>query len=312
MNAQTVLLRLAERIDPRTKRGQEFRDSSAGNRLTVTGATNATPIVVTTSASHGLRNGDQVWISLVGGNTAANNAAATPSWFVGSVTATTFALYSDAALSTGVAGSGAYTSGGIVVPAMIGTVDGNYTRQRLLDIYNDARFVFFKVLKTYLPKNSVLEMIHDNVIDITNLQFTSGVTVNLPAAYIHPPILLTDVNDVVISVVDANVTKLMSGLQSATNRFVYEANGQLRSDYGNTYIADLSTYKLRYYGIPRWTLWDGVATTDIVSTANPPAPPTEPYVEDVLYQVLEIAEAIARSKGNAEVLSLAKSLIGVK
>src|SRR6202042_1697144 len=42
------------------------------SQLTVTGATNATPIVVTTSANHGLTSGDLVAVHGVGGNTAAN------------------------------------------------------------------------------------------------------------------------------------------------------------------------------------------------------------------------------------------------
>lgn len=50
-------------------------------------ATNATPIVVTTSAAHGLSNGQLVTIAGVSGNTAANG-----SWTIANVTATTFEL----------------------------------------------------------------------------------------------------------------------------------------------------------------------------------------------------------------------------
>jgi hypothetical protein len=73
---------------------------------TITDATNATPIVVT-SAGHGLKNGDIVIISGVGGNTAANGSR-----IATSVTTDTFELedldHSD------VAGTGAYTTGGTV------------------------------------------------------------------------------------------------------------------------------------------------------------------------------------------------------
>lgn len=68
----------------------------------VTGATNATPIVIT-SANHGLANGMRVTITGVGGNTAANTTAV-----VSSVTTNTFAL-------TDVAGNGDYTTGGTFV-----------------------------------------------------------------------------------------------------------------------------------------------------------------------------------------------------
>ena len=71
---------------------------------TITGATNATPIVVT-STSHGYSNGDVVLIEVVGGNTAANG------WrLVANKTANTFELTTLAGVS--VSGNGAYTSGG--------------------------------------------------------------------------------------------------------------------------------------------------------------------------------------------------------
>lgn len=65
----------------------------------ITGATNATPIVIT-SNGHGLSNTDMVAIAGVGGNTAANGI-----WAAANVAANTFEL-------EGSAGSGAYTTGG--------------------------------------------------------------------------------------------------------------------------------------------------------------------------------------------------------
>lgn len=65
----------------------------------VTGATNATPIVIT-SAAHGLSSGTRVTLSGVGGNTAANGT-----FTVTAITADTFSL-------NGSTGNGAYTSGG--------------------------------------------------------------------------------------------------------------------------------------------------------------------------------------------------------
>ena len=65
----------------------------------ITGATNASPIVIT-SASHGLNTGVKVTITGVGGNTAANE-----SWTITRVSANTFSL-------DGSTGNGSYTSGG--------------------------------------------------------------------------------------------------------------------------------------------------------------------------------------------------------
>lgn len=74
----------------------------------ITGATNATPIVVT-ATSHGFSNGDRVLIGGVGGNTAANGH-----FIIANVTANTFELTTVAA-GANVAGNGAYTSGGYAV-----------------------------------------------------------------------------------------------------------------------------------------------------------------------------------------------------
>ena len=72
--------------------------------LQISGATNAAPIVITTTTNHGLSSGDVVAISRVTGNLAANG-----NWAITVLSATTFSL-------TGSAGSGAYVSGGFVVP----------------------------------------------------------------------------------------------------------------------------------------------------------------------------------------------------
>lgn len=68
--------------------------------LIVTNATNTSPIVITTSANHGLNTGDGVHVASVLGNTAANG-----DWVVTAISATTFSL------DTSV-GNSAYVSGG--------------------------------------------------------------------------------------------------------------------------------------------------------------------------------------------------------
>lgn len=74
--------------------------------LTVTAATNASPIVVTTSTNHGMQTGQNVFIYNVAGNTATNGL-----WVITKVTNTTFSL-------VGSTGNGAYTSGGSAIPSV--------------------------------------------------------------------------------------------------------------------------------------------------------------------------------------------------
>lgn len=66
----------------------------------ITNATNANPIVITTSAAHGYTTGNTVVISGVGGNTAANGRR-------------TITVTGGTTFSIAVAGNGAYTSGGL-------------------------------------------------------------------------------------------------------------------------------------------------------------------------------------------------------
>lgn len=80
---------------------------------TVSGATVATPSVLTCTAAHNLITGDQVQITGVGGTTTDNTSA-----YALVLSSTTFSIYSDATTSTTpIAGVGAYTSGGAVSEA---------------------------------------------------------------------------------------------------------------------------------------------------------------------------------------------------
>lgn len=74
----------------------------------ITGATNATPIVVTATA-HGFSNSDFVFADAVGGNLSANGY-----WKIANVAANTFEL-TDPVAAANVVGSAAYTSGGYAV-----------------------------------------------------------------------------------------------------------------------------------------------------------------------------------------------------
>lgn len=77
--------------------------------VAITGATNASPIVIT-AASHGLQTGDVVTIASVGGNTAANGT-----FKVTRLTSGTFSLDDST-------GNGAYTSGGTIQPKGINEI----------------------------------------------------------------------------------------------------------------------------------------------------------------------------------------------
>jgi len=94
-----------------THQGKTFQiiDYQPVDYGTITGATQADPVVVS-STGHGLSNGDGITIRNVGGMTNLNGNT----FYVGNVTANTFELYSDSAITNTIDGTGynAYTSGG--------------------------------------------------------------------------------------------------------------------------------------------------------------------------------------------------------
>jgi hypothetical protein len=105
--------------------GRSAHQINAGSNWTVTGATNATPIVITVSTGYAsyLKDGAPVFLSGIAGNTAANGYywAKTTGY-----TDTTFALYTSQSLVTGVSGNGGYTSGGTASLDMAATNCRNY------------------------------------------------------------------------------------------------------------------------------------------------------------------------------------------
>jgi hypothetical protein len=114
---------------------------TVGSPLTITGATNATPIVIT-SVAHGLTSGSSVAITGVGGNTAANG-----SWAIIVIDADHFSLDTST-------GNGAYTSGGSAVPGTVCDVGQDYggwvVRDNIIQNSNKA-FAFYSYCTSVIP-----------------------------------------------------------------------------------------------------------------------------------------------------------------
>lgn len=115
-----------------SKIGLDPAPNASSPTLALSGATNATPIVVT-SAAHGLLSANDgtalnaVSIAGVGGNANANGS------FYGKITGyspTTMGLYADQDLTIPVAGSGGYTSGGVLVSSASYPIVSLYCQKR--------------------------------------------------------------------------------------------------------------------------------------------------------------------------------------
>lgn len=113
---QTYVLEVGDLYMRFYRDGGLVLDSAATK--TITGITQANPGVVTTSASHGLSNGDEVFLSSVVGMTQVNGRQ----FKVANVTATTFELQTMAGVNVNTTGYTAYASGGSMdVPYEIAT-----------------------------------------------------------------------------------------------------------------------------------------------------------------------------------------------
>lgn len=294
---QKSLLELALIIDATTKLGQRVQGSA--NSVTITGATNATPIVIT-APNHGLVTGQQVFISGITGNTAANNTSSAPSWYANVLTSSTFSIYSDSGLTTGVAGNG--TFGGttpIMIGALVGTVDGDkFKRQRLMDIYNKARMTLVNAVLTVMPANERSKAIAGTVLRPITIQFTSGVA-SLPAGFIRAMYLKKISSGLEVPIISEEEGIRCFNDESSTNPFCMQIGSSLKAPYASTNIPDGSDYLLSYYGIADFTIFTDVTGGTVEETIN----------ENYIPLLHELGQAIANEQGSQEINALAEALI---
>ena len=104
--SQTFVIEMGHQYARFHTSGSQILDSSSG--ATITGATQANPVVVTTSAAHGYSNGDEIYVSGIAGMTQLNGR----NLKVANVTATTYELQDLNGTNVNGTGYTAYSSGG--------------------------------------------------------------------------------------------------------------------------------------------------------------------------------------------------------
>jgi len=114
--------------------------------LTISGATNTNPIIITVGGNNNLRTGELISIDNIIGNPAANGT-----FYIKKIKSTQFSLYTDMFLQTTVSGNGDYVSGGT-----ISRVFYNYclpiVSDKKIDPYAKAtvRIPRFEIADTYI------------------------------------------------------------------------------------------------------------------------------------------------------------------
>jgi len=183
-----------------------------------------------------------------------------------------------------------------ITAANVGTVDGRFNRNRLLDIYNEARMALANVIQQKLDPVYRREAVANNVLTAT-LTFASGVA-NKPAGYVSTFLLKSNAGQI-ITVLPVALEYATKSRDGVNNPLVYEKSITLASVNGNLYVPDANNYVLEYFGVSYFALSD-VTGGVTLETFNQIWEPT----------ILELAQAIALEQGIVNVMALADSLIG--
>jgi hypothetical protein len=183
----------------------------------------------------------------------------------------------------------------------IGGSDGNkFSKQRLLDIYNEARTTAFNVLKAKGDLSGVKGTLRTGTLSFVAAGGRSSA--NLPAdfiayesAYSTASVLEGTGNKVPI-VIEEDTTLIPSVLDGSLN---VGNGGILVFEIGSTLVDPTGTYTsggvLFYYGFGDWTLGDLTATETFKARIHP--------------HLITIAQAIALGTGNADAIKLAEKLL---
>jgi hypothetical protein len=286
-----MLLQVVQVLDPTTKDDQVFQDDLSS--VLINSSTNTSPIEITTETAHGLKTGHVVHIKGHLVNTAANNTPGNPSWRVTVTGSNSFTL-------DGSAGNGVGSNTGVVVGALVGSVDGDkYPRHRHLYAYNQARLALANAIAQEYDPIERAYAVSGTIILKNDLTFAAGVA-NKPTGYLDA-VLLTNSTGVKINILPVSLIEVMRSFESATNPIVYEEGTVFRSLSGNTYIPDAATYILRYYGVSEFTL------DDIVNGIA-----LESFNREWVPYIIDLAQLVIRETSSVEVVALARQLVAGK
>ena len=297
---QANLLKLALRINANTKSGQRFQGSGQGTLIT--NAVTDSGLIKLTATGHGLVTNQYATVYGVSGVTNANNTAGNPAWKVTVDDANNVTLQASTF-------SGSFSgSGGIIVGALVGSIDGSrYNRQRLLDIYNEARMALFNALYETKPSSELPKYVYGSVITASIAMTYSApyMSIAKPTGFIRkismfdgaatpieihilPNELLGDVKRGLVPSITVSATNLLA--------FDVGQNWSIVGNYGTTPAS------VTYYGITNW-VW----ATDVLPNTT-----VEVFSADIEPLLIEIGEAIANEQSNADAIALAKTLLNRK
>lgn len=172
-----------------------------------------------------------------------------------------------------------------------------FTAQRIVDIYNDARFALASAVDLTYPDQRKSQVISGTITKNTSFQFASG-SATKPTGFIKTERLTTSAY-LQITVLPTAMIQQTRALSSATNPIVYDYGTVLAQDVADTaIIPNASTYILWYYGITTYTV------SDVTGGST-----TEQFNDQFHPIIIELAVALATEMGNQQVNALAQKLL---
>lgn len=222
---QSLIQRLAQRNDPRTKQGGEL---GVWTISTVTkSATPSVYLTIVTTTNNGVYTGDSVLLAGVTTLTSVNGLTFTAT----RLSPTTFTVVHVTSSGNGTGGTA----------TTIGVSEGDaFTPQRLLDAFNEARAILVETIKSLFPSSTATEAISGQIVDsqITFAAAGNKQTYSLPSGYLQAISLMGysygDNQSAMTKVGFLPATKLNVLLrgdpvyaQDVSHRFVSEVGSQL-------------------------------------------------------------------------------------
>ena len=172
-----------------------------------------------------------------------------------------------------------------------------FSAQRIVDIYNDARFTLASAVDLTYPDQRKSLVISGTITKNTTFQFASG-SATKPTGFIKVERLTTSAA-LQITVLPTAMIQQTRDLNSATNPIVYDYGTVFAQETVDTsIIPNASTYILWYYGITTYTV------SDVTGGST-----TEQFNEQFHPIIIELSVAIANEMGNQQVNALAQKLL---
>ena len=199
-----------------------------------------------------------------------------------------------------------YTKAGAeITSATIGTVDGDrFTKQRLLDIYNESRLSLFQAMRSVMPDDELSKNISGMFISAAIVFTAASPNTNAPkpSGYLKLKSLAATGGAPVIVLRNDLLNVVRGGRDpyytiSASNLIAFE----IGTNFVIPALFGAGTGIIDYYGITDWTLSDVTTGTAV-----------EVFSSEYEPLLFELAGAIASEQGTDQVNALAEKLISVK